>query len=429
MTTFPALGVSSWLCKTCKEMGIQRPTEIQKLTIPAIKKGHDVIARAKTGSGKTAAFGLPIIDELSGDPYGIFAYVLTPTRELAYQIGEQLNAFGANINIRCEIVVGGTDIVKEAGRLAKAPHIVIATPGRLAAHTRDGTELKLKHLKFLVLDEADRLFDSSFAEDLGSIFKSLPDPKKRQTLFFSATLTESITKRAKTLCAGNPKYLQVESSEEAHTVSQLKQSYVFLPQRLKETYLVYLLQEHKDKSVIVFTSTCNGCEIIAQVLTELEIDCESLHSRKNQARRLASLAKFRGGQSKVLVATDVAARGLDIPQVSLVLNYDVPRVCEDYVHRVGRTARAGRGGQAVTFVSQYDIKIFLEIEKHINVKVEEHEVPERKVLEYLKDVTNAKKMAKLRLEEFDVKDEAAALKRRKKRKQKRSGESSKRQKA
>jgi len=411
MTSFKELGISTWLCSTCTEMGIRRPTDIQKLAIPQIKKGENVIARAKTGSGKTAAFGLPIIDSLSMDPYGIYAYVLTPTRELAFQIAEQLSAFGSSINIRVQVVVGGTDIVKEATSLSKAPHIVVSTPGRLAAHTRDKVDIKVKHLQYLVLDEADRLFDPSFTADLDTIFASLPAPKHRQTLFFSATLTESIKERAGKLCGTDPKYIEIDGEEKAHTVSQLKQGYVFIPQALKETYLAHILQQHEGKSIIIFTTTCGGCELIEQILTQLEMDCESLHSGKNQARRLASLAKFRGGQKQILVATDVASRGLDIPQVALVINFDLPRVCEDYVHRVGRTARAGRGGLAVSFVSQYDVKLFLRIEEHIKVKVGKYEVSEEKAMELVKVVAEAKRMAKLRLEEFEMRDESGKIKR------------------
>ncbi|GAB5360711.1 hypothetical protein AAMO2058_000650700 [Amorphochlora amoebiformis] len=415
-TSFRGLGVSKWLTNTCKQLGLQRPTAIQAMAIPSIIEGENIIARAKTGSGKTATFGLPIIDALAEDPYGVFSFVLTPTRELAFQIAEQFNAFGAPMSIRVQVVIGGTDIVKEAAQLSRAPHIVIATPGRLAAHIRDGADVNTKYLRFLVLDEADRLFDDSFEKDLADIFGSLPSPKDRQTLFFSATLTEKIEERASTLCGAKPKYFQVDSKEEAHTVSQLEQGYVFIPQTLKETYLVYLLRQHEEKSVIVFASTCHGCEIIAQILTEMEIKCESLNSHKNQARRTASLAKFRGGLSKILIATDVASRGLDIPQVGLVINYDLPRIVEDYVHRVGRTARAGRSGLALSLVSQYDIQLFLEIEKKINVKVEKYQIPENKALELLKKVTAAKKMAKLRIADFDLKDESQKLKRRKKRK-------------
>lgn len=415
-TARPPRLVSRWLCVACGTMGIRRPTEIQRLAIPAIIKGQDVIARAKTGSGKTAAFGLPILHELSQDPYGIFAYVLTPTRELAYQIAEQFRAFGAPMSARVQVVIGGTDIVEEGMLLSKSPHVVVATPGRLAAHTRDGGhDFNLKHLRYLVLDEADRLLDASFADDLSSIVASLPDSKRRQTLLFSATLTEQIKTRAASYCK-DPVYLQVGGVDETHTVQKLDQSYLFIPQTLKETFLIHLLQKFEKKSAIVFTSTCRGCEVISQLLVELEIPAESLHSRKNQARRLASLAKFKGGLARILVATDVASRGLDIPQVELVVNYDVPRVCEDYVHRVGRTARAGRGGSAVTLVSQYDIRLFKAIEEHVHVKIPEFKgVKQNDALELLKTVSAAKKMAKMRIEEFDLADEGRKYRRRVKR--------------
>lgn len=333
--SFASLGVDEWLIRACKEMGINKPTEIQCRCIPQILAGRDVMGRAQTGSGKTATFALPILQKLSQDMFGIFALVLTPTRELAFQIADQFRALGASLNLRDTVVIGGQDMMTQALELAKSPHVVIGTPGRIADHIDSGTKLHFKHLQFLVLDEADRLFEPCFSANLSSIVEVLPPIEQRQTLLFSATITTELAQQC-SLAMKEPCFFEVSSRDNA-VVKELNQRYLFVPQNVKECYLAFLLKEtpFQESSVIVFTSTCRGCQLIAALLEELEIDCVQLHSRNSQARRLAALGKFRSGQSKVLVATDVASRGLDIPTVKLVINYDVPRVPADYVHRVG----------------------------------------------------------------------------------------------
>jgi len=466
-----SLGISGWLVSTLSSLGIRSPTPIQTAALPRVLAGRDLIGKAKTGSGKTAAFALPILQYLAKDPYGICALVLTPTRELAFQIAEQFRALGAQMGLRDVVVVGGLDMLPQALQLSKRPHVVIATPGRFADHLRSNTQMHLSHCRFLVLDEVDRLMEPKFRKDLATICDALPPPEKRQTLLFSATLTKEEVLSGSNqfgLRDSNTDFVQVMADDDA-LVSQLDQRYLFMPQNIKEVYLVYLLSKSSfaGSSCIVFVATCRGCEVVAQLLLEMGIQCESLHSRKNQSRRLASLGKFRSGQSKVLVATDVASRGLDIPTVQLVLNYDLPRVSADYIHRVGRTARAGRGGAAITFVSQYDIEAFKTIEDGVlgrrkeseaeqvddeeegedaEEKEEEeaekddaeeaadaeeeaaadgadssssgrkqmslYEVDEAAVLELLNKVNAAKRMAKIRLEDFQL--TSKVVKRRKK---------------
>jgi len=408
MSTFASLGVAPWLVSTLTTLGIKSPTEIQVESIPRILQGRDIIGKAKTGSGKTAAFALPILQTLARDPFGIYAIVLTPTRELAFQLAEQFRALGQGISLRDVVVVGGLDMLPQASALSKRPHVVIATPGRLADHLRSGTSMALSHTKFLVLDEVDRLMEHKFKKDLKTIADALPPPEKRQTLLFSATMTKDEVLSGSNqfdLSADRTDFVQVFADDDA-LVEQLDQRYLFMPQNIKEVYLAYLLSKSRfvNQSAIVFVSTCRGCEVVTQLLVELGLAVESLHSRKNQARRLAALGKFRSGTVKILVATDVASRGLDIPTVQLVLNYDLPRVSADYIHRVGRTARAGRGGCAISFVSQYDIEMFKSIEESIGTgkQMEAYELEESDVLTLLKTVAAAKRMAKIRLEDFEL---------------------------
>ncbi|RUP24981.1 hypothetical protein BC936DRAFT_138865 [Jimgerdemannia flammicorona] len=357
--SFAELGLNDWLVDSLRAMSIRAPSEIQSACIPPILAGRDVIGGAKTGSGKTAAFALPILQKLSEDPYGVFALVLTPTRELAFQIAEQFRVLGKSINAKESVVVGGLDMMKQALDLSRRPHIIIATPGRLRDHIQSSPNaVHLSRLRFLVLDEADRLLSSTFASDLETILSHVPS--KRQTLLFTATMTESILALEH---ADNRPFVH-RCNASVSTVATLEQRYVFVPSHVRETYLAYLLRcdEFEGRSTIVFCGRCATAEMVTVMLKELGVRCTALHSQMTQQERLDSLGKFRAEVIKVLVATDVGSRGLDIPTVQLVLNYDVPRDPTDYIHRVGRTARAGRGGQAVTIVSERDVQLVQNIE-------------------------------------------------------------------
>ena len=395
----------------CKELGFYHPTLIQQKCIPAIMQGKNLIGQAKTGSGKTAAFAIPMLEKLSQDVFGVFGMVLTPTRELAYQISEQFQALGVSMGLKQTVIVGGMDWRQQTLALEARPHIVIATPGRLAHLIRNGNKLHTDHLEFLVLDEADRLFEDCFNDDIEMIVSQLPPSQDRQTLLFSATITEKI-KEFQNVTEEDMVFVTSEAPDKdglsgtGLLVATLDARYIFIPQAVKECYLVYVLREalekNEDQSVMVFASTCRGCEVITQLLRELEFDCVGLHSQLTQNRRMASLGKFKSGRSKIMVATDVASRGLDIPAVGLVINYDVPRVPDDYIHRVGRTARAGRGGLAITVVSQYDISLLKTIEEETKTEMKEHKLNEDTVLEIMKEVSYASRMAKVHLEEFDL---------------------------
>ncbi|KAI8353546.1 P-loop containing nucleoside triphosphate hydrolase protein [Mortierella sp. GBAus27b] len=402
-------------------MSITAPSEIQTKCIPEILAGKDVIGGAKTGSGKTAAFALPILQKLSEDPYGVFAIVLTPTRELAFQIAEQFKVLGKAINLKDVVIVGGLDMLTQAIALSKRPHVIIATPGRLRDHINSSKDaMHLSRVKYLVLDEADRLLTETFADDLGGILEVLPS--KRQTLLFTATMTDAVLELANTNsdstdanASRRPPPFVYQCKTAVSTVATLTQTYIFISSQLREIYLTYLLRsdEFAKKSTIIFCGRCRTAETIRVMLRELGIACTALHSEMSQQERLNSLAKFRGGITTVLIATDVGSRGLDIPSVKLVLNYDIPRDPTDYIHRVGRTARAGRGGQAVSIVCERDVQLIQDIESRINKTMAEYPIPEGKALELMNEVSAAKRVANMALHDtqFGEKKRIQKLKR------------------
>ncbi|XP_052701897.1 probable ATP-dependent RNA helicase DDX49 [Crassostrea angulata] len=397
---FEKLGLNEWLWTQCHNMGLRQPTPIQVNCIPPILEGKDCIGCAKTGSGKTAAFALPILQKLSEDPFGIFALVLTPTRELAFQIAEQFNVLGKPINVRVTVITGGLDMMQQGIDLQVKPHIVISTPGRLADHLQSCDTFSLRKIKFLVLDEADRLIEDDFGEQLETIFKVLP--KKRQTLLFSATMTKHL-KDLQDVAMNKPFFWQQKS--EVATVEGLKQYYVLMPADIKDAYLMQILDKYteinKKSSIMIFTNTCKYTQILGMVCTQLGLPCVVLHSMIRQKERLAALAKFKSNQINILIATDVASRGLDIPTVDLIINHNVPNKPKDYVHRVGRTARAGRCGTAITLVTQFDVRLVHAIEEFVNSKMEEYDTKEKDVMKILVEVATAKREAEIRLDERD----------------------------
>lgn len=400
MGDFTKLGLKNWLEKQCQSLGMSKPTPVQTNCVPAILAGKDCIGCAKTGSGKTAAFALPILDKLSDDPYGIFALVLTPTRELAFQIKDQFSAIGAHINVRVSVVIGGLDMMVQSQELARQPHVVVATPGRLADHISSGDGLKLDKIKFLVLDEADRLFEPCFEPDLATIFSSLPT--KRQTLLFSATLTDSIEELKQ--MSPSPPHVYISPSEVA-TVETLTQQYMCVPEMMRNASLAHILQEHvADKTCIVFTHSCKSAQLLTIALKKLGLSVTALHSILSQNSRLSSLAKFKSGVVKLLVATDVGSRGLDIPLVSFVINYNTPSSPTDYIHRVGRTARAGFVGRAITIVTQYDVERLQAIEAHIGTELKELKMDDEDSVKLLGPVSVAMREAGLHLDTHNFGD-------------------------
>ncbi|ODV92951.1 hypothetical protein CANCADRAFT_21508 [Tortispora caseinolytica NRRL Y-17796] len=418
MSSFTKLGLDPWLDDTLRSMKITSPSQIQSSCIPEILKGRDCIAGAKTGSGKTIAFMAPILHNWARDPSAIYALVLTPTRELAMQIAEQVAALGAPVSCKQSVVIGGMDSIPQSISLANKPNIVVATPGRLADIIKsNGPEVtdSLKRIKYLVLDEADRLLTPTFAEDLDTCITAIPKSDDRQTLLFTATITDAVRSlKDKFAPQGKPPVFVVEldsvldqSINKIKVPERLSQYYIFLPSYVREAYLHCLLtnEDNADKTCIVFVNHTRTAEILARMLKHLEVRVTALHSQMKQRARIDSLARFRVGAARVLVATDVASRGLDIPNVSLVVNYSIPSDAHDYFHRVGRTARAGNRGTSISLVSERDVDRIHNIENHMTVKLEKYSdklLNEDMVVEKsIQPVAVAKRQAILELEKDD----------------------------
>ncbi|EEQ83935.1 ribosomal RNA processing protein [Blastomyces dermatitidis] len=374
--SFKDLGIIDSLCEACETLGYKSPTPIQAESIPLALQGRDLIGLAETGSGKTAAFALPILQALMEKPQSLFGLILAPTRELAYQISGAFEALGSLISVRCAVIVGGMDMVPQAIALGKKPHIVVATPGRLLDHLENTKGFSLRNLKYLVMDEADRLLDLDFGPILDKILKVLP--RERRTYLFSATMSSKVESLQRASLS-NPLRVSISSSK-YQTVSTLLQSYLFIPHKYKDLYLVYLLNEYAGQSAIVFTRTVNETQRLAILLRALGFGAIPLHGQLSQSSRLGALSKFRSRSRDILVATDVAARGLDIPSVDVVLNFDLPPDSKTYIHRVGRTARAGKSGHAFNIVTQYDLEVWLRIENALGKKLEEYKVEKEEVM-------------------------------------------------
>ena len=360
--------------------------------------GQDVIGLAQTGSGKTGAFALPILQALLDKPQALFTLVLSPTRELAIQISEQFEALGAGIGVKCAVLVGGIDMMAQAIALAKRPHVVVGTPGRVVDHLTNTKGFSRNALQHLVLDEADRLLNMDFEQEIDQILKVIP--KDRRTQLFSATMTNKVAKLQRA-CLRNP--AKVEVASKYSTVDTLRQQYLFVPAKYKDCYLIYLLTELAGCTGMIFTRTCDNTRRIALMLRNLGFGAVPIHGQMSQPKRLAALNKFKAGERALLVATDVASRGLDIPSVDVVINYDVPTNSKDYVHRVGRTARAGRSGRAVTLVTQYDVELIQKIEALVGVQLELYPSEEASVLVLLERVSEAQRISTMQMKETDSK--------------------------
>ncbi|KAG8898063.1 ribosomal RNA processing protein [Tulasnella sp. 403] len=373
--TFRSLGLIKPLLEAIDRLKFTKPTDIQAAVLPLALAGRDIIGVASTGSGKTAAFALPILQKLWDEPKGLFAVVLTPTRELAYQISDQFQALGSAVGVRCAVIVGGMDMTTQAIALSKRPHIVVATPGRLHDHLENTKGFNLRYMRFLVLDEADRLLDMDFGPVIEKILRVLP--KDRHTYLFSATMTSKVDKLQKASLA-NPARVEVNKKQ--------------------DTYMVHLVNELAQNSMLIFTRTVQDAQRMSLILRKLGFPAIPLHGKMDQSARLGALNKFRSGGRNILVATDVASRGLDIPQVDIVINFDIPTYSKDYIHRVGRTARAGRAGKSITLVTQYDVELLQRIEGVVGKKMSEF-VVDKEIIMLLKErveEANAAAMAEIK---------------------------------
>lgn len=328
----------------------------------------------------------------------MFACVMAPTRELAIQISEQFEALGAGIGVRCAVIVGGVDMMAQAVALSKRPHIVIGTPGRLVDHLENTKGFNMRHLRFLVLDEADRLLNMDFEVDIDKLLRVIP--RERRTFLFSATMTSKVQKLQR---ASLSDPVRIEVSSKYSTVDTLVQSYAFLPAKHKDVYLSYVLNELTGNTTIVFVNACKNAQRLAVMLRLLGFPAIPIHGQLTQPKRLGALNKFKAGERSILIATDVASRGLDIPSVDVVINHDLPNHSKDYIHRVGRTARAGRSGKAITLVTQYDVECYQRIEALLGKRLLEYPIDKDAIAILTERVQDAQRQAQLLIKEAEQK--------------------------
>jgi ATP-dependent RNA helicase RhlE len=367
---FSSLALDPLIQRALSELGYAEPTPIQAQAIPHVLSGRDLMAMAQTGTGKTAAFSLPMLQRLlphastSTSParHPIRALILAPTRELAIQVGESVTEYSKHIPLRSTVVYGGTDIKAQKPALMKGVEVLVATPGRLLDHV-ESRNLQLNQVQMLILDEADRMLDMGFMPDLKRILALLP--KQRQTLLFSATFSDDIKKLAQDFL-NNP--VTVETARRNAAGENIAQSVRMAPERDKFHAMVDFIRERQVRQVLIFTRTKLAAAHVARQLDKNGVAADAIHGDKSQQERIKALDAFKAGTIMALVATDVAARGLDIDQLPLVINYELPTHAEDYVHRIGRTGRAGASGEAVSFVDEEDERRLADIEKLLNRK-------------------------------------------------------------
>ncbi|XP_068657108.1 DEAD-box ATP-dependent RNA helicase 10-like [Aristolochia californica] len=411
--TFKSLGLCDPLAEACESLGWKAPSKIQAEAIPHALEGKDLIGLAQTGSGKTGAFALPILQALLEKPQSFIACVLSPTRcfnlfiffyhlflvppyLLPWLLDGSLDIV---FDLGIFLLVGGVEHVAQQKAIEKRPHIVVGTPGRLLDHLSNTKGFNLRSLKFLVLDEADRLLNMDFEKEIDIILRVIP--RERKTYLFSATMTKKVSKLQRA-CLKSP--VKLEASTKYSTVDTLKQQYKLLPAKYKDCYLVYILSEMSRSTSMVFTRTCESTRLLSLILRQRGLNAIPISGQMTQTKRLCALNKFKTGECNILVCTDVASRGLDIPSVDMVINYDIPRNSKDYIHRVGRTARAGRSGLAISLLNQYEVEWYIMIERLIGKELPEFPCVEEEVLFMLESVNEAKRKALVKMkEDFDFK--------------------------
>jgi ATP-dependent RNA helicase RhlE len=366
--SFDSLGLSAEILRAVSNQGYTTPTPIQLQAIPVVLQGKDILAGAQTGTGKTAGFTLPLLELLHKHAQGkgdrpVRALVLTPTRELAAQVGESVQTYGQYLPLRAAVVFGGVKINPQIAKLRRGVDILVATPGRLLDHAQQRT-VDLSHVEILVLDEADRMLDMGFIHDIRRVIKLLP--RDRQNLLFSATYSSNIKRLASDLL-NQPEMIEVaRQNTTAETVDQLIYP---VDKKRKRELLSHMIGANNWRQVLVFTRTKHGANRLAQQLDKDGLSAAAIHGNKSQGARTRALAGFKAGEVRVLVATDIAARGLDIDQLPHVVNFELPNVPEDYVHRIGRTGRAGNEGEAVSLVCVDELGLLRDIERLLKRKL------------------------------------------------------------
>lgn len=365
--SFKQLGLSEPLLKAISKKGYENPSPIQAKAIPRVLDGYDVLASAQTGTGKTAGFTLPLLHILSENPKEKFrpirALVLTPTRELAAQVYANVKEYSEYLNLRSAVIFGGVNQKPQVANIRKGVDVLVATPGRLIDLNNQGL-LSLKRVEIFVLDEADRMLDMGFLRDIERVMKLMPD--KRQNLMFSATFSKDIKKLAFNILK-NP--VQVEATPENTAVEAISQKVYRVAKGLKTGLVIKLISDGNWKQVLVFTRTKHGANKLTKKMISSGITAAAIHGNKSQGARTKALKGFKDGTIRVMVATDIAARGLDIPLLPHVINFEIPNISEDYVHRIGRTGRAGAKGEAISLVSADETQYLRDIEKLIGEKL------------------------------------------------------------
>ena len=369
--TFEELNLAPALLKAVLEHGYDTPTPIQAQAIPAVLAGGDLLGGAQTGTGKTAAFTLPLLQRLSTEPRltnrrgvnAVRALIMTPTRELAAQVEESVRTYGKYLDLTSMVMFGGVGMGAQIEKLRRGVDILVATPGRLLDHAGQGT-LDLSQVQILVLDEADRMLDMGFIHDIKKILGMIP--KQRQTLFFSATMPPEIEKLANTMLI-NP--VRIEVAVVSSTAEKIEQHLMYVDKSQKKDLLRHILNDPKATRVIVFTRTKHGANKVTELLVKNKVSSEAIHGNKSQNARQRALDTFKDGKTRVLIATDIAARGIDVDGITHVINYEIPNISESYVHRIGRTARAGHSGIAISLCDNEEKAFIKDIEKLIGKKI------------------------------------------------------------
>ena len=375
MTKFTDLGLAEPILRALKGAGYETPTPIQSQLIPVMLKGRDVVGIAQTGTGKTAAFVLPLLNELAksparNEPRTCKALIVTPTRELAAQIHENIETYAKHMKVFSTVVVGGVKPNPQIRAMSRGVDILVATPGRLLDHVGAGA-IRLENTHTVVLDEADQMLDLGFLPAIRRIMAKLP--QARRTALLSATMPKQIRALANDFL-DNPVEVAVEAATKP--IERIDQSVIFVPKHAKPELLVHVLSTNAFERAIVFTRTKHGADKVARVLTKNNLPAEAIHGNKSQNQRKRALANFKTGDTPILVATDIAARGIDVDGVSHVVNYDLPNVPESYVHRIGRTARAGATGTAIAFCDTEERKLLKAIEKLMGISIPKDEAGE-----------------------------------------------------
>ena len=397
--SFDDMKLEKWIKKVIAYLSYKNPTIVQKYIIPEILNDKSVIAISKTGTGKTASFCLPILSELSKDPYGLYSIILEPTRELVIQVEEKLKLFSTGFNLRMCSIIGGEDYTTQLKELDKIPHIIIATPGRLVTFLENNYIKLVQNLKYFVMDEFDQLLNDTIRPDIEKIIKFLPE--NRKTLFFSATIFQTKNELKKYLGKNDTGELYYyNNNEDINDEKEVKDDedqknnsnnsipikiknkinedvdlkYILVPQKLKEHYLLYLLRnKYKETNCLIFVNHVKQCDFLYNLCKLFELKVSHLHSKMTQRNRREDLQKFKGSISKFLISTDLASRGLDIKQCDLVINFDMPHTSQTFIHRAGRTGRIGNKGLCISFVSQHDIELLNGIESELDADFKEIE--------------------------------------------------------